>query len=305
MRSLIFAILLAAVDVQARSTGVLSLYADTDCTLNPYVNNGTVGADVCLKPTELGALTDATLTSNAFQSYVINSRPICSNGTQATLTLYSDDDCADTSGVQQPLPLLHSLGTSDGGCEKSGKFQTLAFICNGFEDPDPGYANIDRGGSNSGTEDEGTPLVVSTLASDSDTVPTRMPIPVGALSSASAADATASASADAATDIVTRSSAFPTPNIPIPTSALSAVSHSEASLSTTSTPSLAVTTSTAAQASPTAAATASTTQSPASAGTATSSPAATTAGASSSSSQRNPARGGFVVVVCMFATWFG
>ncbi|MCJ1486705.1 hypothetical protein MMC06_006883 [Schaereria dolodes] len=142
---------LSASAVYAVSTGSVGLYnlqADGLCTSPAFVDNAIIGPDSC----------------NSFDpitvySYIVNSRPTCTNGTEASFAIYSDGDC-------QTLYQIYPEGSGDDGtCLGLVAFQSAAFICNGISAEESG-----SGSSIASSNPSATPI--STLSSTTPYAPT-------------------------------------------------------------------------------------------------------------------------------------
>lgn len=76
---------------EAVSTGSVAVYSDSSCANAVFSNNYTLAADICGAP---GAVKSF---DNAYNSYVVNSRPMCASGSkagqQADFALYTDAQC--------------------------------------------------------------------------------------------------------------------------------------------------------------------------------------------------------------------
>lgn len=112
-------------------TGSLTYFSDTGCTDPVFVNNAIIGEDFCAKADN----SNKPSSSHIFQSYILNERPWCVNGSRPYLNVYRDIDCHDLIKSYPPGPLYNPPGPdADPTCvTPGGDFKALAFICDGFE----------------------------------------------------------------------------------------------------------------------------------------------------------------------------
>lgn len=186
-----------SLSTNARQTVSIALFTDPSCSTNPYTNDFHLGADFCGVPTELTSSRGTESFLTQFESLRLIDRPVCTNGSFATFVTYSDQDCEEQIQQYGLERLDGELSYTDGQCVESVGFATMAFICNGFDEPDSGKANMndetrtsDLYGRDAGGEDgyDGsgftiqTDTDVSTVSRSHNTFPTpRLPIPIAAL----------------------------------------------------------------------------------------------------------------------------
>ncbi|KAL9579851.1 MAG: hypothetical protein Q9212_004858 [Teloschistes hypoglaucus] len=121
----------------AASTGDISLWSDSSCQPgasasfslpDPIALNHTLPADSCY-----------TL-PNAAHSYIVNSRPICSDGSTAGFAYYNGQNCR-AQGFGPALNNIRGDGgytTNDGLCLALVEINSLAFLCKGVDEKGDG-----------------------------------------------------------------------------------------------------------------------------------------------------------------------
>ncbi|KAK3207815.1 hypothetical protein GRF29_96g507853 [Pseudopithomyces chartarum] len=115
---------------QLPNTGNITLFSDTSCAERVFANSWTLGSDFCgIIDSSASWSTDAV-----YQSYVLNERPWCINGSRPYFNVYRDETCSDLIHSYEPGPLYNPTGPdSDGTCVAPGRaFKAVAFICDGF-----------------------------------------------------------------------------------------------------------------------------------------------------------------------------
>ncbi|KAL8667874.1 MAG: hypothetical protein Q9202_000339 [Teloschistes flavicans] len=105
----------------AVSTGDISISTDSSC-LPDASHSFSPRADSCY-----------TLPDTA-QSYIVNSRPTCSDGSTAEFAYYNDQNCPD-AGFGSAWNSHSDDGdtSNDGICLGPVEFNSLAFLCNGLD----------------------------------------------------------------------------------------------------------------------------------------------------------------------------
>ncbi|KAI2783339.1 hypothetical protein F4815DRAFT_348339 [Daldinia loculata] len=104
--------------------GNITLFSDTLCQEPVYVNSFILGFDTC------GKENSATPYLDPFQSYILNERPWCQNGTRPYFN-YSDSTCLDLTTSNEPGPFRDE--NAQPRCIAPGDFKGMAFICDGFD----------------------------------------------------------------------------------------------------------------------------------------------------------------------------
>ncbi|MCJ1411299.1 hypothetical protein MMC19_005387 [Ptychographa xylographoides] len=113
----------------AQSTGSVTLFSDSACATQVFANNYTLAADICGSPAPSGTITSF---DGAFNSYIVDSRPVCSDGSFASYAMYSDAGCK-TLFSNNPYGINSGIGRStDGLCLGLVEFLSVAFLCNGL-----------------------------------------------------------------------------------------------------------------------------------------------------------------------------
>lgn len=115
---------------QLSDTGNITLFSDTNCAEAAFANSWTLGRDFC------GSVESSSSrpTDVTFQSYILNERPWCTNGSRPYFNVYSDEACSNLIHSYEPGPLYHPIGPdADGTCVvPGGGYKAMAFICDGF-----------------------------------------------------------------------------------------------------------------------------------------------------------------------------
>jgi hypothetical protein len=113
-------------------TGNITLFSDTSCEEPVYVNSFILGPDAC------GAADNSASSPSdvVFQSYTLNERPWCTNGSRPYFNVYSDTACTSLIQSNAPGPLYSPSGPdAEYSCVAPGndhRYQAMAFICDGF-----------------------------------------------------------------------------------------------------------------------------------------------------------------------------
>jgi hypothetical protein len=102
-------------------TGNITLCTDTSCQHNAYVNFWGLGGDFC-RP--LSSSSSSYGPPPVLNSYIINQRPTCDNGSYADWATYSDLACS-----KEKLRIPYN---NDDTCESFAGVVAVAFICEGF-----------------------------------------------------------------------------------------------------------------------------------------------------------------------------
>ncbi|KAL8711388.1 MAG: hypothetical protein Q9220_004286 [cf. Caloplaca sp. 1 TL-2023] len=185
MRSPIFISLLSLIPclaLAASGSGSVSLFSNSDCgegdtlpftTPTVIALNYTLSADTC-----------HTL-DRAVHSYRVDYRPTCTEGSNATFSYYSGQDCqkGDYEDGGGPAYSGSTGGTSsagfsiDGLCLALVEFNSFAFVCEGVGRGDAS-ATSEVAGQQSSTS-PATPDTTSTLSSAVQEKPTATPVTPG------------------------------------------------------------------------------------------------------------------------------
>ncbi|KAF2445978.1 hypothetical protein P171DRAFT_277296 [Karstenula rhodostoma CBS 690.94] len=127
------ALALAASAVTASLTriGNITLFSDTTCSDPIFLNSWNLGRDFCAKLDKIAS----SPVDVPFQSYILNERPWCDNGSRPDLNLYRDEACAGLIRSFEPGALYKSEDPdADGTCvAPGGEYRAMAFVCDGFE----------------------------------------------------------------------------------------------------------------------------------------------------------------------------
>ena len=108
--------------VHTDPTGNLAFYSASACKTPLFINNFTLGPDVCGN-----AFTIDDPLNTTIESYIINERPTCSDGHIPTFYTYQDVACYQGQAERPEIGL-----ESDTSCVNSSPVMAVAFICYGF-----------------------------------------------------------------------------------------------------------------------------------------------------------------------------
>ncbi|MCJ1402307.1 hypothetical protein MMC11_005527 [Xylographa trunciseda] len=129
-------LLLPCTLVLAISTGSVSIFADSSCKDPVFANNYTLAADICGYPGPVVSF------DSAYNSYIVDGRPTCANGTQGTFAMYTDADCKTLYQTLSASSTFEGTGTSlDGVCLGLVEYKAVAFLCEGIP-PGPASSSV-------------------------------------------------------------------------------------------------------------------------------------------------------------------
>ena len=133
--------------VHTDSTGNLAFYSTSACKTPLFINNFTLGPDVCGNPFTIDDPVNTTI-----ESYIINERPTCSDGHIPTFYTYQDAACYQGEAERPEIGL--EIDTS---CVNSSPVIAAAFICYGLGNLDgnewENTGGYDGCGSDSGNQE--------------------------------------------------------------------------------------------------------------------------------------------------------
>ncbi|MCJ1433248.1 hypothetical protein MMC27_002607 [Xylographa pallens] len=120
-------LLLPSTLVFAVSTGSVSLFSDAGCQKAVFANNYTVAPDICGSPGPVVSF------DSGYNSFIVDSRPTCANGTQGSFALYTDASCKTLYQIHPAGETIEGTGESlDGICLGMVEYLSVAFLCNGI-----------------------------------------------------------------------------------------------------------------------------------------------------------------------------
>ncbi|MCJ1381240.1 hypothetical protein MMC17_004349 [Xylographa soralifera] len=125
--SLLTLLLLPSTLVYAISTGSVSVFSDAGCQHPVFANNYTVAPDICGSPGPVVSF------DSGYNSFIVDSRPTCANGTQGSFALYTDANCKTLYQIHPPGETIEGTGESlDGICLGMVEYLSVAFLCDGI-----------------------------------------------------------------------------------------------------------------------------------------------------------------------------
>ncbi|MCJ1317748.1 hypothetical protein MMC15_003075 [Xylographa vitiligo] len=125
--SLLTLFLLPSTLVFAISTGSVSIFSDAGCQKPVFANIYTVAPDICGSPGPVVSF------DSGYNSFIVDSRPTCPNGTQGSFALYTDANCKTLYQIHPAGETIEGTGESlDGVCLGMVEYLSVAFLCNGI-----------------------------------------------------------------------------------------------------------------------------------------------------------------------------
>ncbi|MCJ1284077.1 hypothetical protein MMC26_003408 [Xylographa opegraphella] len=125
--SLLTLLLLCPTLNSAISTGSVTVFADAGCQDPVFANNYTVAPDICGSPGPVVSF------NGGYNSFIVDSRPMCANGTRGSFALYSDTNCKTLYQAHPADQTIEGTGTSlDGICLGMVEYLSVAFLCDGI-----------------------------------------------------------------------------------------------------------------------------------------------------------------------------
>ncbi|MCJ1239593.1 hypothetical protein MMC14_007591 [Varicellaria rhodocarpa] len=112
----------------APSTGSISLFGDAGCTSPVFVSNYTIVADICGSPSS----GKVKIFDGLYNSYIVDGRPQCANGTMASFALYTDTKCRKLHEEFGAGETFSNGFSVDGICLGMVAYLAVAFLCEGL-----------------------------------------------------------------------------------------------------------------------------------------------------------------------------
>ncbi|MCJ1394793.1 hypothetical protein MMC18_007673 [Xylographa bjoerkii] len=125
--SLLTILLFPSTLILAISTGSVSLFADSACKDPVFANNYTLAPDICGSPGPVVSF------DQAYNSYIVDGRPTCANGSQGSFAMYTDANCKTVFQIHPAGGTIEGTGTNlDGLCLGLVEYLSVAFLCDGI-----------------------------------------------------------------------------------------------------------------------------------------------------------------------------